>query len=49
LTHLPLKQGVGQQGQHVDKEHGGDALVLVEIERRDRQIIFADVEAFSSR
>ncbi len=38
LLHLLLEEGVGEQGDPVEQEHGRDAFVLVEVEGRQLQI-----------
>ena len=40
LLNLVLKHVVSEKSNHVDKEHGGDALILVQEEGRELQIAF---------
>ncbi len=35
LTQLAFEQAVSQEGQHVEEEHAGDALILVQVDRGD--------------
>ena len=46
LLHLALEEGVGEQGDPIEKEHGRDAFVLVEVEGRHLQIALAETKAF---
>jgi hypothetical protein len=46
LLHLALEEGVGEQGDPIEKEQGRDAFVLVEVEGRHLQIAFAETKAF---
>jgi len=46
LAHLTLQQAVDEQGQHVDEQHSLNALVLVQIDGRDLEVAFGNLEAF---
>jgi hypothetical protein len=46
LLHLALEEGVGEQGDPIEKEQGRDAFVLVEVEGRYLQIALAETKAF---
>ena len=45
LTNLAFEQTVCQQSKHVDEQHGFNALVLVEIDRRDFQVMLGDLDS----
>ena len=46
LAELALKEAVGEQGQHIDEEHGSDALIVMKVNGRDLEVVLADEEAF---
>ena len=46
LASLTLQQAVDEQGQHVDEQHRFDALIFVQVDGRDPEVAFGDLEAF---
>jgi hypothetical protein len=46
LTQLPFQKAVGQQSQHIEQKHSGNASVLMKVDGGDVQVALADVEPF---